>query len=71
MDDELENAFVEYSLTTGAECSDEFVRVITSELLSRGAAICDLCGGTLRAHVLAALHNGGKPLGHKFAAVGE
>jgi hypothetical protein len=32
---------------------------------------CDLCGGTLRQHVLTALRNGGKHLNHKFTCVGE
>src|SRR5690348_10585078 len=71
MDEELENAFVQYSLATGAECSDEFVRVVTVEVLRRGAVICDRCGEMLRAHVLMALRAGGKHLNHKFAAVGK
>ena len=71
MDEDLENAFVAYAIATGTECSDEFVRIITSECMRRGNLTCDRCGSTLRSHVLAALHNGGKPLNHKFAAVGE
>jgi hypothetical protein len=68
-DEELENAFVQYVVVTGAECSDEFVRVITSEMFRRGHLTCARCGATMCQHVLAALCVGGKHLDHKFAAV--
>lgn len=70
-DDEMVDAFVAFALATGDPLSDDFIDVITHEIRARGHHRCQQCGRTMRQHVLAALHSGGRHLGHRFISERE